>query len=848
MDEKTIRESHTIREDGTIREDQTIRETAGTQKDQGITRETFRDYKIVRQLTTHGGEADAYIIEKEGQGYFLKLYRYGIQPKEEVLRKTYELSQSIPEHMVRIYEYGFDESWQRWYEVQEYVRLGNLKDYVLDRGLVGDVAFAKELVKELSSAIHSLHKRGIIHRDLKPQNILVRRERPFDIVLTDFGISSIVDSDVSKIMTTTKGTYAYSAPESFSGYFGKEVDWWAVGMIILEVMTGKNPLSGLSPQVIMHHLSTKAVPIAEDIPEDFKVLIKGLLARDPKKRWGYAQIKSWLEGKRDIPVYYEEGTKEYSLKEWLDAGFTEQGAKKWMEVVDDPQLAIKLKNQVGLTPEEAKKWISVGIINPYVISTWISAGFRNPEEVRIYEDLGLGPRQADNLRSLGYDSILVNYSISECGLNYYKLVEIGKWAKENRVGLNVAIEYIKELGYYKGVFEEIITFRDISISPNDAKSWKNAGFSSDEAKGWKDAGFSISEAKEWKNAGLSSKEAKEWKDAEFSLNEAGEWKKVGFSSDEAKGWKDAGFSISEAKEWKNAGFSLKEAKEWKDAEFSLIEAGEWKKVGFSSDEAKGWKDTGFSISEAKEWKDAGLSSKEAKEWKDAGFSLNEAGEWKKVGFSSDEAKGWKDAGLSSKEAKEWKDAGFSLNEAGEWKKVGFSSDEAKGWKDAGLSSKEAKEWKDAGFSLNTYKLVKDSWDISWFIGFIVGILFFWGLGFKISSFLLGLIMQQGFFFHVLRLITGLVFSFTFILITALGFRYLHENYTRKFAEIIRIEKLPPRQILYILLSYSPALGAFIGLINAGKIGILVGYILSFIIAFTAFVVYIKMRKLTGGQE
>lgn len=559
MGEKTIRESHTIREDGTIREDQTIRETAGTQKDQGITRETFRDYKIVRQLTTHGGEADAYIIEKQGQEYFLKLYRYGIQPKEEVLRKTYELSQSIPEHMVRIYEYGFDRSWQRWYEVQEYVRLGNLKDYVLNRGLVGVVVFAKELVKELSSAIHSLHERGIIHRDLKPQNILVRREIPFDIVLTDFGISSIVDSDVSKIMTTTKGTYAYSAPESFSGYFGKEVDWWAVGMIILEVMTGKNPLSGLSPQVIMHHLSTKAVPIAEDIPEDFKVLIKGLLTRDPKKRWGYAQIKSWLEGKRDIPVYYEEGTKEYSLKEWLDAGFTKQGAKKWMEVVDDPQLAIKLKNEVGLTPEEAKKWISVGIINPYVISTWISAGFRNPKEVRIYEDLGLGPRQADTLRKLGYSANLVVYAVSECKLDYEKLAKIGKQANKKGLDLGLVIAYIREIGYFDRVMDYIAVFRNNGIAPEELRAWINAGFSLDEITLWKNAGFASEEAKTWKNAGFSHESATGWRNFGFYPDEVYAWLNSGFSPEEAVGWKSAGFSIEEAIEWKNASVSYNEA-------------------------------------------------------------------------------------------------------------------------------------------------------------------------------------------------------------------------------------------------------------------------------------------------
>ncbi len=530
-----------------------------------------------------------------------------------------------------------------------------------------------------------MHERGIIHRDLKPQNILVRRERPLDLVLTDFGISSIVDSDVSKIMTTTKGTYAYSAPESFSGYFGKEVDWWAVGMIILEVMTGKNPLSGLSPQVIMHHLSTKAVPIAEDIPEDFKVLIKGLLTRDPKKRWGYAQIKSWLEGKRDIPVYYEEGTKEYSLKEWLDAGFTEQGAKKWMEVVDDPQLAIKLRDEVRLSPEEAKKWISVGISNPGVISRWVNFGFRNPEEVRIYEDLGLGPRQADTLRSLGYGATLIIYSITKCGLDYDKLVEIGKWANEKGVELALAVEYVKELGYYEGVFEEIVIFRNELISPSDAKLWKDAGFSPNEAKEWKDAGF-------------YPNEARGWKDARFSPNEAKEWKYVGFSPNEAKEWKNTGFSPTKAKELENVWFSSDKAKEWRDAGFSPIDAKKWKDAGFSAKEAKNLKNAGFSLSKAKELIGAWFSSDEAEEWRDAGFSLIEAKKWKDAGFSPNEAKEWKATGFSPSKAKELENAWFSLDEAKKWKAIGFSLIEAKEWKDAGVSPNEAKRSKDDGVS------------------------------------------------------------------------------------------------------------------------------------------------------
>jgi calcium-dependent protein kinase len=87
-----------------------------------------------------------------------------------------------------------------------------------------------------------MHKKQICHRDLKPDNILYCRKTK-KLKIIDFGICKkmTVRQEKSEMLTPT-GTLTYKAPEMFyGGGYDEKVDLWALGVILYELVTGKNP-------------------------------------------------------------------------------------------------------------------------------------------------------------------------------------------------------------------------------------------------------------------------------------------------------------------------------------------------------------------------------------------------------------------------------------------------------------------------------------------------------------------------------------------------------------------------------------------------------------------------------
>jgi tRNA A-37 threonylcarbamoyl transferase component Bud32 len=270
----------------------------------------FRGWIILEQLPTRGAEADIYIVsartalENRENRRVLKLYRHRLEPKIEVLNRITEISRQNSHCFVVFLETGFDEETGRWYELQEYMPLGSLRDIPAEtKRLPG---FAENLVPELMNAIRCLHENGIVHCDIKPANVLVRSLEPLDLVLTDFGISSLLASDMSQRMTSLKGTPMYWAPEAFSRVIGRQCDWWGLGMIVLEILAGEHPLEGMTDSQIIHKLTLGNIEVPDSIGPDWGLLVKGLLTKDDSLRWGGNEISLWLSGKRNIPVHYEE--------------------------------------------------------------------------------------------------------------------------------------------------------------------------------------------------------------------------------------------------------------------------------------------------------------------------------------------------------------------------------------------------------------------------------------------------------------------------------------------------------------------------------------------------------------
>ena len=312
--DKTVRETESTAP-GTVRESNaadTVRESASPVS-ASIGLQKFRDYDIVQQLRSSGSESDICVVSKGPDKFILKLYRYGIEPKIEIINKIMILSEAHPHEIVRVFEFGFDEATERWFEIQEYAGYGSLKGLIehipkLDEKGLNTIFIS--ILREISDSLKLLHDNWILHLDLKPANVLVRSIKPLDLILIDFGISNSLDPELSKKFTAVRGTPMYQSPESWSGAVGEPSDWWSLGMMALEIANGKHPFDGLSQQVIASLLMTKPIEIPDEISPDKRELLRGLLTRDASKRWSYDQVSRWLGGERNIPVYFEESAAE----------------------------------------------------------------------------------------------------------------------------------------------------------------------------------------------------------------------------------------------------------------------------------------------------------------------------------------------------------------------------------------------------------------------------------------------------------------------------------------------------------------------------------------------------------
>ena len=236
-------------------------------------------WRLREAIKVASGEADLWVASraKDGQTAVVKVFRWGLRPKAELVEKLRKVPRS---QVVEVYSQGVLSD-GRHYEVLEHIQHGTLADL----GKAGMApARVKEALKELAEAVAALHDAGILHRDLKPSNVLVRTPKPLDLVLTDFGISSL--ADLSLHATSANRTAAYSAPEAMTGVVSRASDWWSVGVMVLELLRGAHPFADLDERAINFQLVTRGIEVPPDLPADWALLIKGLLTRDHAKRWG----------------------------------------------------------------------------------------------------------------------------------------------------------------------------------------------------------------------------------------------------------------------------------------------------------------------------------------------------------------------------------------------------------------------------------------------------------------------------------------------------------------------------------------------------------------------------------
>ena len=165
--------------------------------------------------------------------------------------------------------------------VQEFLQGGDLYFHIH-----AERKFSSEKTKfyviELVLAIEFLHKNNMLYRDLKPENILMGADG--HIKITDFGLSKII-SEEEKAYTIC-GTIQYLAPEILGGEgYDDSVDWWSLGCIMYEMLTGKFPFKYQKGKLNIN-IYKKKVKYPEYIEYNARDILSKFLETVPSKRLG----------------------------------------------------------------------------------------------------------------------------------------------------------------------------------------------------------------------------------------------------------------------------------------------------------------------------------------------------------------------------------------------------------------------------------------------------------------------------------------------------------------------------------------------------------------------------------
>jgi hypothetical protein len=242
-----------------------------------------------------GGFGEVYFATSDGgKEVALKLIRRNLDVELRGVQQCLNLKHP---NLVALYDIRKDAQDDTWV-VMEYVGGESLEE-VIGRHPKGlPEAEALRWFQGIASAVAYLHDHGIVHRDLKPGNIFCDEQQ---VKLGDYGLSKFISVSRRSGQTESVGTVHYMAPEIAKGRYGKEIDIYALGVMLYELLTGDVPFAGESiGEVLMKHLT--AEPELARVPMAYRRAVGRSLAKDPAKRpKSVSELLALLPGSRPAP-------------------------------------------------------------------------------------------------------------------------------------------------------------------------------------------------------------------------------------------------------------------------------------------------------------------------------------------------------------------------------------------------------------------------------------------------------------------------------------------------------------------------------------------------------------------
>ncbi len=258
------------------------------------------------------------IKQRLGQGGFGVVYQvYDRERREDVALKTLHVTYAESlyrfkkefraladvhhANLVELYELMSDG--EDWFFTMELIEGSDLLSYLQaghhqSRDDFDHHARLRSALRQLVEGVCALHAAGKLHRDIKPSNVLATKSGR--IVLLDFGL--ITESATREIERSLDlvGTPIYMSPEQSAGRAVTAAsDWYSVGVILYQALTGSAPFDGQIMEILtkkQHHDAPPPSALAANVPPDLDSLCVELLRRDPTARPQGREILSRLGG------------------------------------------------------------------------------------------------------------------------------------------------------------------------------------------------------------------------------------------------------------------------------------------------------------------------------------------------------------------------------------------------------------------------------------------------------------------------------------------------------------------------------------------------------------------------
>jgi tRNA A-37 threonylcarbamoyl transferase component Bud32/GAF domain-containing protein len=233
----------------------------------------------LEQLLGRGGMGTVYAATdiRLGRSVAVKLLRDAALASDESRRRFHREARTYArlrhDHIINVYDYGTT-GHDVAYLVMEKLSGATLRTLLRRRGCFAP-AIVAEWFAQMLDGVACAHAAGVIHRDLKPENVFVTRDHhtgASSITLLDFGLAklNLASADESRSLTTpgsVMGTLGYMSPEQLLGTAVDErSDLYAIGVMVLESITGRNPFQRDDPQETVAAILHEPACLSSDEP------------------------------------------------------------------------------------------------------------------------------------------------------------------------------------------------------------------------------------------------------------------------------------------------------------------------------------------------------------------------------------------------------------------------------------------------------------------------------------------------------------------------------------------------------------------------------------------------------